>query len=114
MIRALAVALVLLLAPDALAKGKKKAAPAKRTPAAQVEKVHAFSEEPIARLQVVDTRGDRAVVENKQGGAVLVRAGDHLGAEGLEVVKVTLGCVQLKSEDADLTLCVDVPEVPRT
>lgn len=106
--RALAVALVLLLAPSvALAKGKRKKRPV-------VLQVHPFADVPVAKLQVADTRGARAAIENKSGEIVLVRAGDHLGAEGFEVVKVTLGCVQLKSGDADLTLCADVPEVPRT
>ena len=108
--KALAAALVLLLAPAlAEAKGTKKK---KKAPVAL--QVHPFADVPISALQVAQTRNGQAAVENKNGEVVLVRAGDHLGSEGYEVVKVTLGCVQLKSVDADLTLCVDVPEVPRT
>ena len=112
MLRALAVAL-LLLAPTAFAgapkaKKKRKAAPT----AAQV--VHPFADVPVAKLRVVDTRGPQAVIENKTGEIVLVRAGDLLGAEGIQVVKVTLGCVQLKGPQGPFALCADVPDVPRT
>ena len=109
---ALAVAL-LLLAPTAFAGATKKKKGRKAAPTpAQI--VHPFADIPVAKLQVVDTRGQQAVVENKSGEIVLVRAGDLLGAEGLQVVKVTLGCVQLKGPEASFTLCADVPEVPRT
>lgn len=110
--RGLALALV-LFAPLAFAGGKgskhkKKAPPV----AAQV--VHPFADETVAKLQVVDTRAGQGVIENKQGEVVLVRAGDLLGAEGLVVSKVTRGCVVLKGPETELTLCADVPEVPRT
>lgn len=112
MVRALAVAL-LLLAPTAFAGATKKKKGRKPAPTpAQI--VHPFADVPVAKLQVVDTRAQQAVIENKSGEIVLVRAGDLLGAEGVQVVKVTLGCVQLKGPQGPFTLCADVPEVPRT
>src|SRR2546430_16984639 len=108
--RALALALLLLVVPSAAfarGKHKKKAVPVQ---------IHPFADVPLAKLQVADTRGAQAVIEDKRGGGdvVLVRAGDKLGEEGFEVVKVTRGCVQLKNVDAELTLCAAVPEVPPT
>ena len=112
MVRALAVAL-LLLAPVAYADATKKKKGRKSAPtAAQI--VHPFADVPVAKLHVNDTRGNQAIIENKSGEIVLVRAGDLLGAEGVQVVKVTLGCVQLKGPEASFTLCADVPDVPRT
>src|SRR2546430_10597843 len=108
--RALALALLLLVVPSAAfarGKHKKKAVPVQ---------IHPFADVPLAKLQVADTRGAQAVVEDKRGGGdvVLVRAGDRLGEEGFEVVKVTRGCLQLKGAEAELTICADGPEGPAT
>ena len=108
---AVAAISLLLLAPSAEAKGKSKS---KHKKPAVVEHVHPFEDVPLAKLQVADTRGPQAVIENKDGEVVLVRAGDRLAQEGFEVIKVSRGCVQLKNADAEITLCADVPEVPRT
>ena len=113
MIRALAIALV-LMAGTAFASGKAKKKQ-KKAPPPPAAIVHPFADVPLAKLSVVDTRGQQAVVESKPGDAVvLVRAGDKLGEEGFEVVKVTRGCLTLKGPEAVLTLCADVPEVPAT
>jgi hypothetical protein len=64
---------------------------------------------------VTNTRGERALVQDKQGDVVLVSAGDLLGSEGFTVTKVLHGCIELSGpEEAALTLCVDRPEVPQT
>jgi hypothetical protein len=110
MTRALAVALALLLAPEAFAKGKRK----KKAPPTPAQVAHPFADVPVAKLQVAYTRAGQGVVQNKEGDVVLVRAGDKLGAEAFDVVKVARGCVSLKSSETELTLCADVPEVPRT
>ncbi|MBL8951449.1 MAG: hypothetical protein JNK82_11765, partial [Myxococcaceae bacterium] len=64
--------------------------------------------------QVAYTRAAQGVVQNKEGTVVLVNAGDKLGVEGFDVVKVARGCINLKGAETELTLCADVPEVPRT
>jgi hypothetical protein len=104
---------LLLLVPAAWARGKKKPRKAKE-PVVQAQVV--FPDVPLSKLQVADTRGGQAVVVDRDGGGdvVLVRAGDLLAEEGFEVVNVTRGCLHLKGSDADLTLCADIPEVPRT
>ena len=107
MIRALGVALVLLAVP-ALAKGKKRKAP---SPA---QLVHPFAQTPLSKLSVTDTRGERAVIEDKQGAVVLVSAGDLLGLESFKVTKVTRGCIALSGPEAELLLCTDRPDVPQT
>jgi hypothetical protein len=111
-IRAFALA-VLLLAPGVFAKGSKKPRKAKE-PIVQAQVV--FPDVPLSKLQVADTRGAQALVLDKAGGGdvVLVRAGDLLGEEGYQVVNVSRGCMHLKGDDAELTMCADIPEVPRT
>jgi hypothetical protein len=109
MMRALAVAIVLLSVP-ALAKGSKH----KRKAPTPAQVAHPFAETPIAKLTVTDTKGERAVVEDKQGAVVLVSAGDLLGSESFKVTKITRGCISLSGPDTELVLCADRPEVPQT
>lgn len=109
---ALAVALTLLLAPEAWAAGK--AARKKQKKPTPAQTAHPFADVPVAKLRVVDTRAQQAIVENKSGEIVLVRTGDRLSAEGFEVVKVTRGCIQLRGPETSFSMCADVPEVPRT
>ena len=107
-----ALAVMLLLAAPAWAKGEKKK---KHQKAPEVQQAHPFAEVPLAKLQVTNTRGERAVVQDKLGDVVLVSAGDLLGSEGFKVVKVYRGCIDLTGpDDAALSLCVDRPEVPQT
>jgi len=110
---ALAVATLLLLAPEGFAGGKKKKR-SKRPPPTPAQVVHPFADVPLAQLQVSYTRAGQGVVQNKDGAVVLVSAGDKLGLEGFDVVKVARGCINLKGHETELTLCADVPEVPRT
>ncbi len=106
------LAALLLLAPEAFAAGKKKKS--KRPPPTPAQIAHPFADVPLALLQVAYTRAGQGVVQNKEGAVVLVRAGDKLGLEGFDVLKVARGCINLKSPETELTLCADVPEVPRT
>jgi hypothetical protein len=103
---------VLLLAPAAFAGGKGKRK--KKPPPTPAQVAHPFADVPLAELQVSYTRAAQGVVQNRAGEIVLVRAGDMLGIEGLTIVKVARGCLELEGAEAKLKLCADVPEVPRT
>jgi hypothetical protein len=100
---------MLLLAAPGWAVGQKK------HKAPEVQQAHPFAEVPLAKLSVANTRGERAVVQDKQGAVVLVKAGELLGAEGFRVARVLHGCIVLSGAEAEVTLCVeDRPDVPQT
>ena len=81
---------------------------------AHAEEAHEFCSTPLAKLQVVETRGEQALVEGEQGAVVLVRVNDTIGLEGATVEKISRGCLFLKGDGGHFSLCVEAPATPRS
>ncbi|MBS1152073.1 MAG: hypothetical protein H6Q89_3771, partial [Myxococcaceae bacterium] len=64
-------------------------------PLAVPEEHHEFASTPVGKLQVIETRGELAVVEGEQGEVVLVHLNDRLGLEGAKVDRISRGCLFL-------------------
>lgn len=75
---------------------------------------HEFAATPVARLQVIETRGDLAVVEGEQGEVVLVHVDDRLGLEGAQVQRIERGCLLLSGDGGSFSLCAEAPATPRS
>ena len=75
---------------------------------------HEFASTPVAKLQVVETRGELAVVEGEQGEVVLVHINDRIGIEAVRVEKISRGCLMLSGDGGGFSLCAEAPATPRS
>jgi hypothetical protein len=78
------------------------------------EEHHEFAATRLARLTVLETRADQAIVEGEEGEVVLVRLNDRLGQEAATVEKISHGCVYLTADGGHFSLCVEAPPTPRS
>lgn len=81
---------------------------------AVVEEHHEFSTTPLSKLQVIETRGELAVVEGEQGEVVLVHLNDRIGLEGARVGRIGRGCLLLSGDGGPFSLCAEAPATPRS
>ena len=73
-----------------------------------------FSTTALAKLQVVETRGEQAIVEGEQGEVVLVHVHDRIGSESALVEKISRGCLFLEGDGGHFSLCAEAPATPRS
>ena len=82
--------------------------------AAPVEECHEFVSTPVGKLQVIETRGELAVVEGEQGEVVLVHVNDRIGVEAARVDRISRGCLMLSGDGGQFSLCAEAPSTPRS
>jgi|CXWL01.1.fsa_nt_gi hypothetical protein len=76
---------------------------------------HHFAQLSTAKLSVVNTSDELALIEAKDGtAAVLVRLGDKIGTEGLQVTRISKGCLWLDGGADTQPMCVDAGASPRS
>jgi hypothetical protein len=75
---------------------------------------HEFASTPVGKLQVIETRGELAVVEGEQGEVVLVHLNDVIGLEAARVDRISRGCMMLSGDGGQFSLCVEAPATPRS
>ena len=75
---------------------------------------HEFASTPVGKLQVLETRGELAVVEGEQGEVVLVRINDRIGLEAARVDRISRGCLLLSGNGGQFSLCAEAPATPRS
>ncbi len=75
---------------------------------------HEFAATPVGKLQVLETRGELAVVEGELGEVVLVHINDRLGIEAVKVDRISRGCLLLSGDGGQFSLCADGPATPRS
>ena len=78
------------------------------------EEHHEFAVTPLARLSVLETRADLALVEGDEGQVVLVHVNDRIGHEAATVEKIGHGCLFLAGDGGHFSLCVEAPPTPRS
>ncbi|MFZ5468443.1 MAG: hypothetical protein ACOZIN_03305 [Myxococcota bacterium] len=82
------------------------------------EEPHHFADRPIATLSLVQTVVDRgaAMVEAKDGSAVIIHEGELLGREAVKVLEVGRGCLSLLAPgtEAPALLCIDERSFPQS
>lgn len=78
------------------------------------EPVQHLADRPLSELNLVQVMaGGAALVEARDGAAVIVRVGDLLGVEMLEIRQIFGGCLILSTEGEGPTrLCVEERPVP--
>jgi hypothetical protein len=81
---------------------------------AWAEEHHEFVSTPLARLSVLETRADQAIVEGDEGEVVLVHVNDRIGQESATVEKISHGCLFLVGDGGHFSLCVEAPPTPRS
>jgi hypothetical protein len=73
-----------------------------------------FANTALVKLQVLETRGEQAIVEGEKGEVVLVRVNDRIGEEGATVERISRGCLFLSGEGGHFSLCAEAPATPRS
>ena len=81
---------------------------------AWAEEHHEFAATALSRLQVLETRGDQAIVEGVDGEVVLVHLNDRIGEEAATVERISHGCLFLAGDGGRFSLCVEAPPTPRS
>lgn len=81
---------------------------------AWAEEHHEFSSTALVKLQVLETRGDQAIVEGEEGEVVLVHVDDRIGREAATVEKISRGCLFLQGDGGRFSLCAEAPATPRS
>lgn len=85
-------------------------------PALADQVAHHFSEVPLSELLLLDTSirsVPTAIVESRDGQAAVVREGERIGKEGVRILKVMRGCLELDGARQKL-LCVEQADWPRS
>ena len=73
-----------------------------------------FASTAVARLRVVETRGNLAVVEGEQDEVVLVHLSDRIGLEAARVDRISRGCLLLSGDGGQFSLCAEAAATPRS